>query len=72
MFNRKSDYALNKKDATAIVYIDADKHIKRLTHEDFSSEEEFLRWKSWAMRPSFWSPPGRASSAIMSASASGR
>jgi len=48
MFNRKSDYALNKKDATAIVYIDVDKHIKRLTPEDFSSEEEFLRWKNWS------------------------
>ena len=48
MFNRKSDYALNKKDISAIVYIDVDKHIIRLTREDFSSEEEFLRWKSWS------------------------
>lgn len=39
MVNRKSDYALNKKDITAIVYIDADKHIIRLTREDFSGEE---------------------------------
>ena len=48
MFNRKSDYALNKKDISAIVYIDSDKHIIRLTREDLSSEEEFLRWKSWS------------------------
>lgn len=48
MFNRKSDYALNKKDISAIVYIDVDKHIIRLTREDFSSEDEFLRWKSWS------------------------
>ena len=39
MFNRKSDYSLNKKDIAAIVYIDADKHIIRLTREDFSSED---------------------------------
>lgn len=48
MFNRKSDYVLNRKDVTAIVYIDADKYIIRLTCEDFSSEEEFLRWKNWS------------------------
>ena len=48
MFNRKSSYALNKKDANAIVYIDANGNIIRLTHEDFASEEEFQKWKSWS------------------------
>lgn len=48
MFDRKSDYSLNKKDTTAIVYIDADKHIIRLTREDFASEEEFQNWKTWS------------------------
>ena len=48
MFNRKSNYALNKKDASAIVYIDAYESIIRLTCEDFSSEEEFQKWKSWS------------------------
>lgn len=48
MFNRKSSYALNKKDANAIVYIDANKNIIRLTREDFASEEEFQKWKSWS------------------------
>ena len=48
MFNRKSSYALNKKDASAIVYIDANENIVRLTHEDFASEEEFQKWKSWS------------------------
>lgn len=48
MFNSKNSYALNKKDANAIVYIDADGHITRLTRANFSSEEEFLKWKSWS------------------------
>ena len=46
MFNRKSSYALNKKDPNAIVYMDANDAIIRLTREDFASEEEFLKWKS--------------------------
>lgn len=48
MFNRKSSYALNKKDASAIVYIDANENIIRLIREDFASEEEFQKWKSWS------------------------
>ena len=48
MFNRKSIYALNKKDPTAIVYVDADGNLIRLTRDDFASEEEFMRWKSWS------------------------
>ena len=48
MFNRKSSYALNKKDVNAIVYIDANENIIRLTREDFSSEEEFQKWKAWS------------------------
>lgn len=43
MFNSKNSYALNKKDANAIVYIDADGNITRLTRAYFSSEEEFLK-----------------------------
>lgn len=45
MFNKKSIYALNKKDPNAIVYTDADGHLIRLTRDDFASEEEFLSWK---------------------------
>ena len=48
MFNRKTSYALNKKDANAIVYMDANENIIRLTREDFASEEEFQKWKSWS------------------------
>ena len=46
MFNRKSSYALNKKDPNAIVYMDANEAITRLTREDFASEKEFLKWKA--------------------------
>ena len=46
MFNRKSSYALNKKDPNAIVYMDANEAIIRLTREDFAREEEFLKRKS--------------------------
>lgn len=47
MFDRMSEYALNKKDKTAIIYSDAIGNITRLTAEDFSSEEEFRKWKEW-------------------------
>lgn len=46
MFNRKSIYALNKKDPDAIVYTDADGSLIHLIRDDFASEEEFLKWKS--------------------------
>ena len=48
MFNRKSSYALNKKAPNAIVYMDANEAIIRLTREDFANEEEFLKWKVWS------------------------
>ena len=48
MFNNKSDYALNKKDQDSIVYSGSDGHVARITRADFSSEEEFLFWKSWS------------------------
>ena len=47
MFNRKSSYALNKKDPNAIVYMDANEAIIRLTREDFASEEEFMKWSQF-------------------------
>lgn len=47
MFNNQSDYALNKKDSTAIVYQDANGTIIRLTEEAFSSKKEFRKWKNW-------------------------
>lgn len=48
MFNRKSIYALNKKDPNAIVYTDADGNLIRLTCDDFASAAEFQRWKDWS------------------------
>ena len=48
MFDPKSDYALNKKDPSAIVYIDAFGTLSRITPADFSDPEEFQRWKAWS------------------------
>lgn len=48
MLNRRSIYALNKKDTQAIVYTDADGKTIRLTCEDFASEEEFQAIKAWS------------------------
>lgn len=50
MFDPKSDYALNKVDPEAIVYIDSEGTLVRLTLADFSSPEEFQRWKEWSDR----------------------
>lgn len=48
MFDRKSDYALNKQDPEAIICKSVtDIHI-RLTRLDFASPEEFERWKQWS------------------------
>ena len=47
MFDRMSEYALNKKDRAAIIYSDAFGNITRLTAKDFSSEKEFRKWKNW-------------------------
>lgn len=48
MFDNKSDYALNKKDPNSIVYNGIDGGMIRIKKEDFSSDEEFLFWKSWS------------------------
>ena len=48
MYDRKSDYALNKTDPDAIVFKTATGAYIRLHREDFSSEEEFDRWKGWS------------------------
>ena len=48
MYDKKSSYALNKKDPDAIVYTDADRRIIRLTRADFDTEADFLRWKAWS------------------------
>ena len=48
MFDKKTDYALNKNDPNAIVYKDADDKLIRLTREDFDTERDFLLWKKWS------------------------
>ena len=48
VFDRKTLYALNKLDPDAIVYMDADGRLVRLTRDDFATEDEFLAWKSWS------------------------
>ena len=48
MYNKKSDYAINKRNPDAIIYTDAEKNEIKLTRDDFASEEEFLHWKAWS------------------------
>ena len=48
MLDRKSDYALNKQDPDAIVCKSVTGVHIRLTRADFSSEEEFQKWKAWS------------------------
>lgn len=48
MFDRKSDYALNKQDPDSIVCKSSTGVHIRLTRLDFASPEEFERWKHWS------------------------
>ena len=48
MFDRNSDYARDKKDPDAIVCKSATGIHIRLTRADFSSAEEFEKWKRWS------------------------
>ena len=48
MYNKKSDYALNKKNKDAIVSRNAAGKYIKLTKEEFASEEEFKKWKKWS------------------------
>lgn len=47
MFDKKSDYALNKREKNAIVYISVTGPAL-LTRAEFASEDEFMRWKHWS------------------------
>lgn len=46
MQKHKDIYTLNRENPDAIIYLDSDGKIIRLTREDFSSEEEFRHWKA--------------------------
>ena len=48
MFNKRSDYALNKINPDAIVCSDVTGADIELTCEQFANEEEFLFWKQWS------------------------
>lgn len=48
MQKHKDIYTLNRENPDAIIYLDSDGKIICLTKEDFSSEEEFRRWKEWS------------------------
>ena len=48
MFDRRSDYALNKQDPEAIVCKSSTGVHIRLTRLDFASPEEFEKWKRWS------------------------
>lgn len=48
MFDRNSDYALNKRDPDAIVCKSTTGVHIRLTRTDFSDETEFEIWKHWS------------------------
>lgn len=48
MFNKHTDFALNKLDKGAIVCQSVTGDHIRLPREDFSSEEEFNLWKNWS------------------------
>ena len=48
MQDANSIYSLNKRDTDAIVYTNANGTVTRLTSGDFSSEQEFQRWKEWS------------------------
>lgn len=48
VYDKKSVYALNILNPDAIVYPGAAEHDRLLTREMFSSDAEFLFWKSWS------------------------
>jgi len=48
MFDKQSDFALNKLDPDAIVCKSATGVHIRLTRENFSNEKEFQEWKEWS------------------------
>lgn len=48
MYNKRSDYALNKCDREAIVFASTTGEVIRLTRKDFATDAEFEQWKAWS------------------------
>lgn len=48
MYNKRNDYALNKRDHEAIVFASTTGEVIRLTRDDFATDAEFEQWKAWS------------------------
>lgn len=48
MVKKDSLYSINKKNPDAVVYKFANGEERRITHEDFPTEEAFLAFKAWS------------------------
>jgi len=48
MYDKKSDYALNKKNKEVIVFRNEAGGLIHLTKDEFASEKEFAKWKEWS------------------------
>ena len=48
MYDKNSDYALNKRSRNSIVCKSVTGEHIHIRREDFSSDEEFERWKAWS------------------------
>lgn len=48
MYDKNSDYALNKRSRDSIVCRSVTGEHIHIRREDFSSDEEFERWKAWS------------------------
>jgi len=48
MFIKNNNSSLNKREKKAIMYSSVNGAQIRLTRADFSSEDEFLKWKDWS------------------------
>ena len=48
MYDKRSDFAKNKGDPQAIVYISVTGETFRLVCSDFENEKQFSHWKAWS------------------------
>ena len=48
MYNKRSDYTINKRDREAIVFASTTGEVIRLTRKDFATDAEFEQWKKWS------------------------
>ena len=48
MYNKRSDYTINKRDREAIVFASTTGEVIRPTRKDFATDAEFEQWKKWS------------------------